>query len=527
MKILVLSCIFLLTSVLCLSNDGYIKNFSADVIKYRFAVTLNDSTDCIEGKAEVVIFLTQKSDSISLDLSGVRSDNTGMTVKNAECVNRIIAWKHKKDKLTIFFKESVIQFDTIKLLVSYSGIPSDGLIISKNMFGKRTFFSDHWPNRAHCYLPCIDHPYDKARVDFIITAPDHYQVVANGKLISRSDLSGPSALTIWSEDVPLSTKVMAFGVAEFATQAAGKVKNTEVTSWVFPENRIEGYKDYSVAVKPLSYYISLIGEYPFEKLANVQSKTIYGGMENAGAIFYSEKSVTGRENAESLMAHEIAHQWFGDCVTEADWHHVWLSEGFATYLTSVYFESVQGRKKLEAEMASARMRVLKYYETTKKPIIDTTETDLMKLLNPNSYQKGAWVLHMLRNEIGDDSFFKGLRLFFESFKNSNVTTEDFIKIMEEVSGINLYNFFKQWLYTPGQPELKISQKKGKSDGFVDLIIEQNQQQLFFFPLEFAVKDKSGTRVERVKIHEKITEISIRAQEDAEILLDPDVKLLFK
>ena len=110
------------------------------------------------------------------------------------------------------------------------------------------------------------------------------------------------------------------------------------------------------------------------------------------------------------MAHEIAHQWFGNSVTENDWHHIWLSEGFATYLTAVYLEKTYGKEKLDETMKSARDRVIRFYLRSPRPVIDTTVTDLMRLLNANSYQKGAWVLHMLRRELGDDLFWKGMRL---------------------------------------------------------------------------------------------------------------------
>jgi aminopeptidase N len=310
-------------------------------------------------------------------------------------------------------------------------------------------------------------------------------------------------------------------------QLAGEVDDIPVWSWVYPENRKEGFSDYSVAVKPMQYYSRLIGQYPYEKLANVQSKTIYGGLENAGTIFYSENSVTGKGRAEGLIAHEIAHQWFGDCVTEADWHHVWLSEGFATYLTSMYFESFQGRARLESDMAAARSRVLKFNEKKQLPVIDTTITNLMELLNANSYQKGAWVLHMLRQEIGSDVFIKGLKLYYDRFFNSNALTVDFIKIMEDVSGQDLDRYFHQWLYMPGQPELKITQKSGSKKGTVDVLIEQTQNNLFEFSLELLIKDKSNERVEKIEISNRITELTLQVSGETEIVPDPHVNLLYK
>jgi aminopeptidase N len=320
---------------------------------------------------------------------------------------------------------------------------------------------------------------------------------------------------------------MTFGAASFAIQLAGNVNGIPVWTWVYPENRKEGFSDYSIALKPLAFYTKLIGPYSYEKLANVQSKTIFGGLENAGCIFYSENSVTGQGNAEGLMAHEIAHQWFGNSVTEADWHHIWLSEGFATYLTSVYMEKTYGKEKLNESMKSARDRVLRSFERSPGPVIDTTITDLMKLLSANSYQKGAWVLHMLRQNIGDESFWKGMRSFYERFRNSNALTSDFEKVMEEVSGKNLEKFFHQWLYVAGQPDLKITKQTGNKSGFIDIFIEQQQNNTFTFNLEISVKDSAGTRIEKVAISDKITRLSVKGNPDSEIVPDPDIKLLFR
>ena len=517
--------LFIIRSVI-FANDGYPRNINADVLHYEFALTISDSTDKIEGKTSIKIRFINEAHSISFDLNGINIDGKGMRVARVSLGAEDTKWEQGNEKLIVFFENPVKQNDTLDIVIEYSGVPADGLIISKNKFGNRTFFADHWPNRAHNYLPCIDHPYDKAAVDFIITALDGYNVIASGILIEESDLPGSSTLTHWSEPVPLATKVMAFGAAAFAKQLAGTVNDIPVWSWVYPENRNEGFSDYAVAVRPLEYYSGIIGPYPYEKLANVQSKTIYGGLENAGAIFYSEGSVTGLGKAERLIAHEIAHQWFGNCVTEDDWHHIWLSEGFATYMTSLYFESFQGRARLESDMRSAREKVLRYYDTNSKPVIDTTITNLMDLLSTNSYQKGEWVLHMLRNKLGDDVFMKGLRLYYERFYNSNALTKDFKNVMEEVSGRNLDKFFQQWLYTSGQPELKIWHETGKKKGTIEVYVEQKQEKLFEFNLELLIKDSSQEKIVNIPVNDRVTKVIVKSKSDSVIVPDPNVNLLF-
>jgi aminopeptidase N len=506
-------------------NNNRINNL-ADVQHYVFNIDLNDSTDIIEATAVIRVSFTGVLNSFELDLKDITIDGRGMNVHSVSSDRHELEWEHTGNKLKLYFTTPTEKGETDDISVSYSGIPADGLIISKNKFGDRTFFADHWPDRASYYIPVIDHPSDKATVDFIIKAPLGYQVVASGYLVEESCMGNGYTLTHWKEDVPLPVKVMAFGAAPFAVCLAGVVNNIPVWTWVYYENRDEGFNDYAIALKPIAFYSQLIGPYSYEKLANVQSKTIFGGLENAGCIFYAENSVTGKGRAESLIAHEVAHQWFGNSVTEKDWHHIWLSEGFATYLTSVYMEKMYGEDKLAESMRSARERVLRSFDRNPGPVIDTTITDLMRLLNANSYQKGAWVLHMLRTEIGDSLFWKGMRLYYERYRNSNALTADFEKAMEDASGMILENFFHQWLYVAGQPVLRITSKPGKKKGGVDIIIEQLQDYLFSFNLEFGIKDATGYHVERVPVNERRTTLKIKS-ENYEIIPDPDVRLLFR
>jgi aminopeptidase N len=525
----ILSISFLLFSFFTLSgNDGYKRNASADIIHYDFTISISDTNNIIYGHTAVTVNFIGSVNTIWFDLINKGPDEKGMKVQNVVFDKGTISWVHTDNRIIITMDKSVRTGSQGIFYIDYSGIPSDGLIISNDKYGDRTFFADNWPDRARNWLPCVDHPYDKATVDFIVTSPDHYEVVGNGYLVEESCLPKHTKLTHWKEEVPLATKVMAIGVAPFATRLEGNVNGIPVWSWVFTENRKEGFYDYAVALKPLAFYSRLIGAYPYEKLANVQSKTIFGGLENAGCIFYSENSVTGQGNAENLMAHEIAHQWFGNSVTENDWHHIWLSEGFATYLTAVYQENTYGKEKLDETMKSARDHVIGFFSGSPLPVVDTTVTDLMRLLNANSYQKGAWVLHMLRHELGDDLFWKGIRLYYEDYKNKNALTSDFQMVMEKVSKRNLGKFFNQWLFVAGQPDLKITTSSSfERKGFTDLIIEQTQDYLFSFDIELQIKDSTGSHIYKIPVSDRITRKTIKTENILEIIPDPNINLLFR
>ncbi|MDP4222718.1 MAG: M1 family metallopeptidase [Bacteroidota bacterium] len=522
------SVIFLVTLELSVSaSDGYVRNPFIDVINYTFSVSVSDTNNVIYGKTTISLNFTGAAGEMDFDLKNLNSSGKGMIVDSVFFSRGRITWTHNENKLKIIPDSAMTGLSSGIVRIIYHGIPADGLIISNNKFGSRTFFSDNWPNRASNYLPCVDHPYDKATVDFIVQAPSHYEVVASGYLLEESHLNGNTKLWHWKEEVPLATKVMAFGAADFDILLAGKTGDVPVWTYVFRENRKEGFYDYVAGVRPVTFFTQLIGPYSYEKLANVQSKTIFGGLENAGCIFYAENSVTGKGRDESLMAHEIAHQWFGNSVTENDWYHIWLSEGFATYLASVYGEKYYGRERLMEDMRSARELVLKYYLKSQRPVIDTTITNLMRLLSPNSYQKGAWVLHMLRHEIGEEPFWAGMRLFYERFRNKNAVTSDFEKVMEEVSGKNLDDFFHQWLYVGGQPDLKITTKKGAKKGEAEITVEQKQAYLFKFPLELLIDSKEGTYSKNIRISERISKLTVQTAKLNEIVPDPDVNLLFR
>ena len=500
-----------------------------DVLHYEFNIDLNDSTNVIYGYAKIKIVFLKDAKEIFLDLKN-KTGKKGMKVIFTEANKYELEYKQTKNKLYIF-ENYWKKGDTVDFSISYEGIPEDGLIISKNKYGKRTFFGDNWPNRAHNWLPVIDHPSDKASVDWFITAPNHYQVVANGKLIESLKIDGYKTKYHFStKNIPLATKVMVIGLADFDIKYYGNVNCIPVYSMTFSPTPKYGTDDYLPSMEILKYYINSFGQYSYLKLANVQSKTRYGGMENAGNIFYYEESVNGKHKVEPLIAHEIAHQWFGNSVTEKNWHHIWLSEGFATYLTDLYLEHKYGKEKLKQRMKMERDKVLRYNSVTSKPVIDTTVKNWNKLLNPNSYEKGAWFLHMLRNKIGDNSFFTTLHTYYTKFRNSNALTGDFRQIAETISGMDLKAFFHQWLYKPGFPDLDIKWHQSKEKLY--LTIKQNSKQFDFnLPIEIMYKNGNNKYTSiNVKCQNETFVIPVsykNSQEISNIILDPNVKLLFK
>ena len=489
-----------------------------DVQHYKFALQLNDANNNINGNATVTLKFLKSANSFSLDLVKKKATGKGMLVSSVTEFGRPLRFSQDSNSVKINTKATSGSLHSYT--IKYSGIPADGLIISTNNYKHRTFFGDNWPNRAQNWLPCADHPSDKATVEFIVTAPAHYNVVANGSKVKEQNLPGKLKLTRWSEKAPISTKVMVIGAADFAIDHTGDVNGIPVYTYVFPEDKETGFKSYAVAKEILPFFIKNVGPYAYEKLANVQSKTIFGGMENASCIFYFEESVKSN-TIEELMAHEIAHQWFGDAASEKSWPNLWLSEGFATYFTNLYLESKYGAEKLKQRVLADTTAIFALEKTHLAPVVDTTiNGNYMKLLNANSYQKGGWVLHMLRRKLGDELFWKGVRSYYTQYKNKNANTDDLRLVMEQASGVYLKQFFKQWLYTAGHPVLQIETVYDKPSKTLTLTITQKQEELYEFPLEFVLDGRAGI----MKIKDREVTVKLSASSD-EVIFDPNANLL--
>lgn len=520
--------IFICISCATVSAQKHQERFDKiDVQHYTFSILLSDESDKIEGAAGVKISFKQPVNTFALDLINVNDTGKGMVISSITENDKPIKFEHNGDQIKLqipITKAGEIREYQIK----YHGIPADGLIVSKNKHGDRTFFGDNWPDRAKNWLPTVDHPSDKSTVEWIITAPSHYQSIGNGMKTEDTNISDTQTITRWETTVPIPTKVMVIGAARFAVDYPGEVAGVPLSSWVYPQDRDNGFYDYALASPIMDYFIGHVGSYPFQKLANVQSKTRFGGMENAGNIFYTENSIDGKGTAEDLIAHEVAHQWFGNSASELNWHHIWLSEGFATYFTNLYIENKYGRDQFVERVKKQRNEIITYSKENLAPIVNTQVTDYMKLLNANSYQKGGWVLHMLRRELGDEVFWKGIRKYYDTYKLSNALSEDLQRIMEEVSEKDLNNFFKQWLYQAGQPDLEIQWAYSKGQLIVD--INQLQKDVSFsFPLDIKINfsDKSSA-TETINISKKSDQIELPVSKTVDsIEIDPDTWLLFE
>ena len=493
--------------------DQYPINKNIDIKHYVFQLRLTDSNDEIIGTTQVTVNFKQAGIlNFRLDLinKSTEKKDKGMVVEGVSISNTTVNYTHENDALIIYLPKSSVANETITFTIKYHGIPFDGLRIGATKFGDRSFFNENWPNRGRHWLPILDHPSDKATSEFIVTAPAHYKVVSNGLLLEESSLGNNTMLTHWKQSVPVSSWLFVLGVADFAVQYVDDFEGKSIQTWVYSKNREAGFYDFKEPTKKvLAFYTKYVGPYAYEKLANIQTPSVNGGMETSSAIFYGENLVNGKgdERTKNIVVHEIAHQWFGNAVTEATWDDAWLSEGFATFFTLLYYENQYGQAEYNNRIIKAKKAVLDM--TIKMPdfsIIAPRTAEKEAVTTGLTYQKGAWFLHMLRDKIGEQNFQKGIKSYYKKFYNANATTDEFRMEMEKAAGLDLKVFFKQWLYQPVNPKIDAIWTYDATSHKININLTQSQLTNFNFdiPIEigYFTKDSKTPLLLKMNLNKK-------------------------
>jgi aminopeptidase N len=456
-------------------------------LNYNVFLTFNDQlTELTSARTEItVLVLNQRLPQISLDFGE-------LTVDSITINNKAAPYERSPGTLDIKLPTTTAHGTLLLIVVSYHGAPKDGLILTTDKEGKPSAIGDNWPNRVHHWIPCLDHPSAKATVTFSVTAPARETVVANGKLDRVTTVSQTARTWTWTEAVPIPPYCMIVAVGEFARLEPARVETTSLAYYVPQTDKKFAMRGFAPANPSLKFFSRTIAPYPYEKLALIIGATRFGGMENSSAIVFPSSLFNARTRAQQMssvfnipeatvevVAHEIAHQWFGDSVTESTWSDLWLSEGFATYFAGLFIQRHEGEKVFRRYMEDAADKYLNYEKTTRTPIHDTETEDLFKLLNANNYQKGAWVLHMLRSELGDKNFFRGIRSYYNQHRNSTATTEDLRASLEKASGRNLKEFFARWIYGTGHPRYELTWEWKNKTREVRLVLNQLQDEAAF------------------------------------------------
>jgi len=417
-----------------------------------------------------------------------------------------------------------------KIEVQYEGTPKkaglEGFVFGKRN-GTSLVYNLSEPNCASSWFPCNDIPFDKTLLDISITNDTDMVSVSNGLLVDTST-NGDRRTYHWRTKYPISTYLVAIYSSDYEYFSDEYISldgmdTMSVEYYVLPDKLEKAKIDFSTHVKMLEVFSQMFGEYPFlkEKYGVAEFLWYAGAMEHQTITGVSSNMIGGKKFFEDTFVHELAHQWWGNAVGPKSWKDIWLNEGFATYSEALYFEALSGKEALQSTMIS------KYSSNFSGSLAEPGPF----LFTRTMYDKGAWVLHMLRWEVGDSSFFNILRKYYETYKFSNASISDFKSISEEVSGRNLDKFFDQWVYSKGQIDLEYKTEiiKSEKDYLVRIQLVQIQEEYeeYQFPLEVKIIFKDSTEKSvryNIASRESVLEIPSTGYPES-IELDPDNWLL--
>src|SRR5438132_4929503 len=437
-------------------------------------------------------------------------DSAGLTIQKVTVNKAAAKFETTAEKLVVPLASDAKVGDKFDVTIRYEGKPTKGMyfILPDKDYPDRP--SQIWTQGesedTHYYLPTYDYPNDRLTTETILTVPASWITVSNGKLISVSDAGKGLKTWYWKESVPSSTYLITVVAGEF-----DEVKDTwhgiPVTYYA-PKGRGDRLPiNYGRTPAMRELFSKKIGvDYPWEKYAQVMvDDFVAGGMENSSATTNTSSSLVHPKLApeyftgeDDLISHELGHQWFGDLVTCKDWGDVWLNEGFATFLEAVWTEAHFGKDQVDYERWNNTREWFGSSNLWNKPIVrhdfdDSSEFD------GNAYNKAGWVLYMLREQTGEDAFYRGLKYYLEVNRGKSVVTADLTKDIEESAHVNVDQFFSQWLYGAGAPRFDLSYTYDGEKHQVMLTVKQIQRVegrvgLFRVPVEVAITTGSRPKL---------------------------------
>jgi aminopeptidase N len=427
-----------------------------------------------------------------------------------------LVFEQAAGKLEIELPGVLFDDDLGEVVVDYSGRPAKGLWFVEGENGRvRQVFTQGECVDAHWWFPCLDYPADRATSEIRVRMPRAWTGVAAGERIELGE-SGSERLEHWRMSTPHAPYLMTLCAGEF------RVIESEwdgIPLTYLADPRYGNWMDASFAETPqvLEFFSALTGKrYPFPKYAQTCVGDFpFGGMENISATTMTETTLTdelGRRDGDStsLVAHEAAHQWFGDLLTCADWSEIWLNEGFATYLTALYFEHTRGLDDFRVRMRDAQESYTAAdVGKDRRPTVHDFYKDPFDLFfDGKAYAGAAARLHLLRFELGDGPFFEGLRHYVAENEGRSVRTDDLQEALETISKRDLEDFFQQWFHSAGYPELDVRWSWDETLQQVELTVAQVQRAergtpvAFRFPVDVELRNAVGRQTTRLEVSQR-------------------------
>lgn len=536
--------IFLLFSQV--SAQSVSKNFNRertfDVQHYIIRTSFDRKEKTVFGDT-TVSFKPLKDDfkTVEFDSVGIKYDSVKLESDNTD-----LSYRQANQKIIVTLDKSYKVSDVISINFKYSAKPAKGIYfideqIENGAIDKHAqIWTQGEPQEARHWFPSYDFPDDKATSEQFITVNKGETAIANGELIERAEKADGTTVFHYKMPVRYSTYLTSFVIGKYA-KVSDTYKNIPLGFYIYPG---------AESIVPLAYgktkdmfriFEELTAvDYPYNKYDQTMvARFNYGGMENITATTMADDEILfarfDKGVVEDLVSHELAHSWFGNLVTCRNWAELWLNEGFATFMEAAFREKMYGRadyiRKVKDDAAqffafdASNRNRHGLYNTLADPEKDGDLFDTI------TYQKGGAVIHILRETIGDQAFWKGINIYLNRHKFGNVETPDLQKVMEETSGKNLDWFFKQWVYGAGYPQLEIQQAYNPATKKLNLTVTQTQKidkltpPAFILPLEVEIQTANGEISEKLEINRRKQSfiIQLKGKPDKSVF-DKSVKL---
>ncbi len=491
-----------------------------DITHYRIELDLDTAARTFSGRTTITGEARRDdADSVTLDFCG-----PPVSAVREGGADAAFSWVD--GALTVTLDPPRAAHETFEIEVEYAGIKERGMIFPSAAPGTVTaVYTFSEPENARYWYPCVDVPYDKATSEMIVTVPDDYKVGSNGVLVAEEALAGGRRRFHWNNTEPISTYLISMAAAPYTILADSTSAGLPILNYVYPADAAQGLRTFRPMPEMIDYFASLFGPYPFGKYGHTQAG-FPGGMEHQSLTLLAEFAVRDSARYQWLLAHELAHQWFGDHVTPKDWRHIWLNEGFASYGDVLWAEHTGG-----VAGRNARIKVLgdlfKFgfvERNIAEPVLNPPGSALFSF---TVYNKGAWILHTLRRIVGDDAFFDILKNYQAAHAFGHADTDDFIAACEARHGADLGWFFDSWLHEPGIPRFALSWSQtpaGKDSMRVAVTLRQTQASPFYpLPLDFAFHTDLDTLVATrfIDRNPQTFEVTVRGTlPDTGVVVDP-------
>src|SRR5208282_5563242 len=453
-------------------------------------------------------------DAAELDINAVRAGAGGAGGEPA-------SFETSDGKLRIALPRALGAGEEIEIAIDYAGQPRRGLYFvgpdPEYPNKPRQAWTQGEDEDSRYWFPCYDYPNNRTTSEIVATVPEQFTAISNGALVGTSADGAAKTRTFhWRHDVPHSAYLITLAAGEF-TLIEERAGSVPVTYYVAPGREDDARRAFGNTPKMIQFFERAIGvPYPYAKYAQVAvSDFIFGGMENTSATTQTDGTLHDARahldfKSDPLVAHELAHQWWGDLLTCRDWAHAWLNEGFATYFEALWCEENLGADEFAWNVRQDREAYLdedaNHY---RRPIVCNRYRTPIELFDRHLYEKGSLVLHMLRRVSGDELFFKSLNLYCTRHRGANVITQDLQRAFEDTTGRNLDFFFDQWVYKEGHPEIEVSSSFDDKKKLLSIAVKQTHKtgdaiaSAFSFPVTIALMDAEGHETRhRVEIKDR-------------------------